>query len=159
MTTLAPMRPGYFGTFSERTISGYAHENIASFRWDEATALKRARTQFRRLLPQGLATPGNHLLEILDHPGGKTVGGLWFDVSQDPGLHAAHLYDLHVDREFLGSDHAQVALKLVEARCRGLGAATLELQIFAHNTIAHALYNSLGFSVASFNLIKRLDEG
>lgn len=152
------MRPDYFGTFSERTITGYADENVSSFRWDEATAVERARAQFRRLLPQGLATQGHHLHEILDGPGGNTVGGLWFDISRDRGPRSAHLYDLHIEQPQRRAQHARAALKLVEARCRELGAATLELQIFAHNTIAHALYNSLGFSVASFNLIKRLDE-
>lgn len=159
MTTLVPMRPDYFGTFSERTIAGYAHENVASFRWGEAVALERARAQFRKLLPQGVTTAGHHLHEILDSPGGKTVGGLWFEISQTPGPRSAYLYDLHIDQDFRRSHHAKAALELVESRCRELGAATLELQIFAHNTIAHALYNSLGFSVTSFNLVKRLDEG
>ena len=158
MTAISPMRPEYFGTFSERTIAGYADENVSSFRWGEATALERARARFQKLLPHGLLTPSHHLHEILDRPDGKTVGGLWFEISQAPGPHSAYLYDLHVEREFRRAHHAKVALALVEARCRELGAATLELQIFAHNTIAHAMYNSLGFNVTSFNLVKRLDE-
>lgn len=157
MTTLVPMRPEYFGTFSERTIAGYADENVSSFRWDEATALERARAQFRKLLPRGLLTPRHHLHEILDRPDGKIVGGLWFEISQPPGPHSAYLYDLHVEREYRRAHHAEEALELVEARCGELGAVTLELQIFAHNTLAHAMYNSLGFSVTSFNLVKRLD--
>lgn len=157
MTVIAPMRPDYFGIFSERTIAGYADENVSSFRWDESVALERARMQFQKLLPHGLLTAGHHLHEILDRPDGKTVGGLWFEVQQSPGARSAYLYDLHVDRENRRAHHARAALELVESRCRELGAATLELQIFAHNTIAHALYNSLGFSVTSFNLVKRLD--
>lgn len=158
MTAIVPMRPDYFGTFSERTIAGYADENVSSFRWDETVALDRARAQFQKLLPHGLLTPGHHLLEILDGPGGKTIGGLWFEILQAPGPRSAYLYDLHVDRDYRRAHHARAALELVEARCRELGAITLELQIFAHNTIAHAMYNALGFSVASFNLVKRLDE-
>lgn len=158
MTAIVPMRPDYFGTFSERTIAGYAHENVSSFRWDESAALERARAQFQRLLPHGLRTSGHHLLEILDRPDGKTVGGLWFEIPQLPGPRSAYLYDLHVEREFRGGNHAEVALELVEAHCRELGVVTLELQIFAHHTIAHARYNALGYSVASFNLVKRLDQ-
>lgn len=157
MTAIVPMRPEYFGTFSERTIAGYADENVSSFRWVETIAQERARTRFQKLLPHGLLTPGHCLCEILDRPGGKTVGGLWFEVSQDRGSRSAYLYDLYVEREFRREHHARAALQLVEAQCVELGAATLELQIFAHNTIAHAMYNTLGFSVTSFNLVKRLD--
>jgi len=42
MAVLATIRPEYVGPFSERIIAGYAHENIASFRWDETAAVARA---------------------------------------------------------------------------------------------------------------------
>ena len=127
MTVLAPMRPDYFGTFSERTIAGYADDNVSSFRWDEAAALERARVHFQKLLPHGMLTTGHHLYEILDRPNGKTVGGLWFEILQGPQQHSAHLYDLYVDREFRRAHHAKAALALVEARCRELGAVIAEI--------------------------------
>jgi len=42
MAVLVTTRPEYFGAFSERTIACCAHENIASFRWDETSAAVRA---------------------------------------------------------------------------------------------------------------------
>jgi hypothetical protein len=59
MAMLVTMRPEYFGPFSERTIARYAHENIASFRWDESAAVTHAQDQFRDLLPRGLDTAGH----------------------------------------------------------------------------------------------------
>lgn len=157
MTVLVPMRPEYFGPFSERTIAGYAHENIASFRWDEATAAARAQGRFRELLPQGLGTPGHYLCEILDRAAGRTIGDLWFGVTRSPDVHFAHLYDLHFDAGYGQERHATAVLRLLEARCRALGADSISLQIFAHDAMAQALYTSLGFSVTSFNMTRRID--
>ena len=158
MAVLVAMRPEYFGPFSERTIAGYAHENIASFRWDETAAAARAHEQFRDLLPQGLDTPGHYLCEILDRAGGKTIGDLWFGIARSPNAQSAHLYDLHFDEGYGGEPHARATLRLLEARCRELGAGSMGVQIFAHDTLAQVLYGSLGFTVASFNMSKRIDD-
>jgi ribosomal protein S18 acetylase RimI-like enzyme len=149
------MRPEYFGPFSGQTIPGYAHENIASFRWDE-TAAARAHEQFRELLPQGLDTPGHYLCEILGSADGKTIGDLWFGIARSPSAQSAHLYDLHFDEGYGGEQRARATLRLLEARCRELGARSIGVQIFAHNTMAQVLYDSLGFIVTSFNMSKRI---
>jgi GNAT superfamily N-acetyltransferase len=151
------MRPEYFGPFSERTIARYAHENIAAFRWDETIATTRAREQFRDLLPRGLDTPGHYLCEIVEHPGGKTLGDLWFGIARSPNAQSAHLYDLHLDEGYGGEQQTRATLRLLEARCRELGASSIGLQIFAHDTMAQVLYGSLGFIVTSFNMSKRFD--
>lgn len=158
MAVLVAMRPEYFGPYSERAIARYAHENIASFRWDETAAAARAREQFRELLPQGLGTPGHWLCEILDRADGQTIGALWFGITPSPGAHAAHLYDLHIDEGPRREQHARATLRLLETRCRELGAGSIGLQIFAHDTMAQALYGSLGFTVTSFNMSKRIDD-
>lgn len=157
MAILVTMRPEYFGPFSERTIAGYAHENIASFRWNESTATVRAHEQFRELLPQGLDTPGHYLREILDRTEGKTIGDLWFGIARSPRAGSAHLYDLHFDEGYGGEQHARATLRLLEASCRELGVGSIGLQIFAHDTMAQVLYGSLGFIVTSFNMSKRFD--
>lgn len=159
MTVLVPMRPDCFDRFRERVIGDYAHENVASFRWDEATALVRARARFLELLPEGLETPGHYLCEILESPAGPGVGDLWFEVSRVPDSQFAYLYDLYIERSSRDRRHAKAALALLEARCRKLGARSLGLHVFAHNTTAQALYTSLGFGVTGFNMIKRLDAG
>lgn len=157
MTRLVPMRPEYFASFAEREIAAYAHENVAAFRWEEARSDERARAQFLKLLPQGLATPSQYLYEILDDPGGGTIGDLWFEISGTAADRSAYLYDLRIQRPFRGQPHARAALRLLEARCRELGARSLGLHVFAHNTTAQTLYGSLGFAVTGFNMAKRLD--
>ncbi len=158
MTALARMRPEYFVTFSGREIATYAHENVAAFRWDETGAMDRARAEFHRLLPQGLDTPNHHLCEILDQRGGRTLGDLWFEIETAPGANFAYLFNLHIDEQFRRHQHARAALELLEARCRELGAGTLGLHVFAHNTTAQALYGSFGFGVTGFDMVKHLDQ-
>ena len=152
------MRPESFGAFAERTIANYAHENVASFRWEEATATARAREQFAKLLPDGIATPGHYLCDILNRPAGEKVGELWFEVAQARDACFAYLWDLYIDAAARRELHAKTALLALEAKCRELGATALALQVFAHNAVAQALYTSLGFSVTGFNMIKRFDE-
>lgn len=157
MTQIVPMRPEHFAAFAEREIAAYAHENVAAFRWEDATAGERARAQFLKLLPQGLATPRQYLYEILDEPKGETIGDLWFEVSGSAADCSAYLYDLRIERPFRGQPHARAAMRLLEARCRELGARSLCLHVFAHNTTAQTLYGSLGFAVTGFNMAKQLD--
>lgn len=157
MTRLAPMRPEYFASFAEREIVAYAHENVAAFRWEDAGSDERARAQFLKLLPQGLATPDQHLCEILDDASGETIGDLWFEVSGTAADRSAYLYDLRIHRSFREQPHARAALRLLESRCRELGARSLGLHVFAHNTTAQTVYGSLGFAVTGFNMAKRLD--
>ena len=157
MAILVTMRPEYFGPYSERAVARYAHENIASFRWDETAAGVRAHEQFRELLPQGLETPGHYLYEIRDGVDGKAVGDLWFGIARSPNAQSAHLYDLHFEEGYGGEQHARDALRLLEARCHELGAGSIGLQIFAHDTLAQVPYGSLGFTVTSFNMSKRID--
>jgi ribosomal protein S18 acetylase RimI-like enzyme len=99
------------------------------------------------------------LYEILDRAGGKTVGDLWFGITALANARAAYLYDLHIHPGHRMEQHARATLHLLEARCRELGAATIDLQIFAHDTMAQVLYTSLDFIVTSFNMRKRVEGG
>lgn len=124
---------------------------------NEAAAATRAREQFHELLPQGLDTPGHYLCEILDREDGKTVGDQWFGIARSPNAQSAHLYDLHFDEGYGGEQQARDTLRLLETRCRELGAGSIGLQIFAHDTMAQVLYGSLGFTVTSFNMSKSIE--
>src|SRR5664279_872687 len=100
MTTLVPMGEDVFALFVETSVSGYAHDNIAAGRWTADEALDLSRAEFARLLPQGLATPHNHLYEIRDQTGCKTVGFLWFATVARGNTKVAYVYQLEVHPEF-----------------------------------------------------------
>ena len=156
MTVLVPMGKEGFVSFTENSVTGYADDNVAAGRWnaDEAPGLSRA--EFARLLPQGLATPNNHLYEIRDETGDMTVGFLWFATVARGNAKTGYVYQLEVHPEFRRRGHARAAFQAMESIAVAMGLSSIGLHVFRHAPGAQALYVSLGYSVTGVNMQKRL---
>lgn len=154
MTTLAPMRAEAYSAFFEEAVAFYAEENIAAGCWraEEASGLSRVETE--RLLSQGLETPDHHLFEIFAAGELEPAGCAW--VAAMPMGHAkvAFVIQLKIRAEARRQGHARAALGCIEQYARKLGLSGMALQVFSHNPGAQALYESVGYRVASFNMIK-----
>lgn len=160
MTTLAPMRAELFERFRSDTVRAYADDNVLALRWLEQGALERAHGEFERLLPEGIATPGHHLYEIVDGPERQTVGFIWFALTDDaPDSRMGYVYNIRVFEEQRGKGYARAAMALLEDRARELGALAIALHVFGLNSTAQALYRAGGYGITGFNMIKRLDHG
>lgn len=157
MTTLVPMRAEHFDRFRAEAVAAYADDNVRALRWLPEGSVALADREFDRLLPQGVATPGHHLCEILDAPGETTIGYLWFAVVDAPSGRTVYLYNIRVLPEFRGQGHAKAAMEQLEVQAAALGAAAIALHVFALNATAQALYRAVGYGITGFNLIKRLD--
>jgi len=159
MTVLAPMGESTYASFIDVSVRGYAEKNVAAGRWPAAGAVERARIEFERLLPQGLATPDQHLYDIRDHDGLTTVGHLWIALQRHPGGASAYVYDVAVAPDHRRRGHARRAFVALEAVAAALGADSIGLHVHAHNDGARALYDELGFGVTGLNMVKRLGAG
>lgn len=157
MTLLVPMRPEVHAEVLRTSIADYAHDNVTAGRWRADGALERARSEILALLPQGLATPDHHLLEIHDRPGGTRVGHLWFAIESRHGQCAAFVFDLAILLPHRRQGHARRALVALEALAGDLGAQSMGLHVFAFNEAAQALYRGLGWRVTSLNMMKALE--
>lgn len=156
MTVLVPMRPASYPAWLEAAIADYAEDNVASGRWPAAGAVARSRADFASLLPRGLATPDNHLFEILVRDGGPVAGFLWLAIERrDEGI-SGFVYDIKISPGYRRQGHASRALTALEAVASAQGATSLGLHVFAFNAGARALYERLGYRVASLNLRKPL---
>lgn len=155
-TTFTPMRAAYFPEFCAKACESYAFENVQSGRWPAEGALALAQAETERLLPQGLATPDHHFLEIQAAADGRTVGFVWFAKMQRGPSMAAFIYQIHVDAEARRQGHALAALRAVEAFARTERLSAVALHVFQHNAAALALYRAAGYAVASLNLHKLL---
>ena len=82
MAHLARMTQKQFERYLDAAIAGYADEKVQAGNWSAAEALARSRQEFLKLLPQGLATPNQHLFAITGDAG-EQVGFLWFAVVQE----------------------------------------------------------------------------
>lgn len=150
------MHPAGYPAYLEAAIEGYARDNVASGRWPATGAVERSRADFAGLLPRGLATPDNHLFEILVRDGGPVAGFIWLAIERRDEGTSGFVYDLEIRPEYRRQGHASRALTALEGVARAHGATSLGLHVFAFNAGARALYERLGYRVASLNLRKPL---
>jgi ribosomal protein S18 acetylase RimI-like enzyme len=159
MTVLVSMRPEYFPAFFAVATQVYASENTIAGRWGASEALELARAETERMLPQGVQTPEQQLLEIRESAEDETVGFLWFTKMKRGTSTTAFIVQIYVEPAARGKGHARAAMSAVESFARDQGLSAVVLHVFAHNTEAQALYKSAGFSVASLNMHKAISTG
>ncbi len=156
MVRLVPMTEAEFSSFIERDILEYANQRARAGFWSEEDALERSRQEHRRLLPDGLATRDHYLYTIRTGDGRAAVGTLWLMVSRDSARPSGFIYDLEIDERYQRRGYAREAMLELEQLARQMGLRQLGLHVFAHNTSARALYESLGYAVGSLNMLKDL---
>ncbi|MFI7289875.1 GNAT family N-acetyltransferase [Streptomyces anulatus] len=107
------------------------------------------------LLPDGLATEGV-TFRVLVH-GGEVVGHVWVAQRElPPGGPAGYVFGVEVREEHRGRGHGRTLMLLAEDVTRAWGADRLGLHVFASNTPALRLYESLGYTTTRYNLAKAL---
>ncbi|MGW7546682.1 GNAT family N-acetyltransferase [Streptomyces sp. NPDC054770] len=116
----------------------------------EAAAHEKSRRDHERLLPQGLATEDMRF-SVLEHEG-TGVGTLWLAFSED----RAWVYDVEADAAHRGQGHGRTLMLLAENQTIAAGRHLLGLNVFAGNTPAERLYESLGYVTAWYVLYKNL---
>ncbi|ANP53949.1 ribosomal protein S18 acetylase RimI-like enzyme [Streptomyces griseochromogenes] len=144
-----PMTEAEFGAW-------LAHESEAYARlWTErgvpeAEAYAKARHDHETLLPHGLATE-NMMFSVVEHEGVR-VGTLWLALQDD----RAYVFDVEAEGAHRGRGHGRTLMLLAEAQAIAAGRRLLGLNVFAGNTPAERLYESLGYETARYSLYKDL---
>ena len=136
-----------FEAWAPRSVRGHAAQQVASGR-TEAEALARARQQLEAQLPDGIAS----YLQLLhtvraDAPGRPTEGHLWLRVRPRASEVEAYVMDVEISPEARGQGYGRATMLAAEDLASDLGATVLRLNVFGHNTVARALYASLGLRV------------
>jgi ribosomal protein S18 acetylase RimI-like enzyme len=153
MPVLRPMTPDEYDAWLAETIPEYAADKVAAGQWTADAALEQSRKEYEELLPQGLATPDNHLYRVLDAES-AAVGVLWFAVTTKFNARIAYVYDISIreDRRRLG--HGRRAFLALEDEVRRLGLTGIALHVFGHATGARAMYANLGYEPTNISLFK-----
>ena len=138
------------------TVGDYAREKVQAGNYHADEALERAEKEFLELLPQGAATPGQHLFSIVDANSGDRVGVIWFAEMQRGPRREAFIYDLVVHEPFRRRGYARAAMIALEDVVRRLGIARIGLHVFGFNRGAWALYEQLGYEVTNVNMAKTI---
>lgn len=152
--TLRTMTPAEYDAAAEHREAESARE-LSRFMPEEA-ARERARQGAATFLPDGLRTPGHHLVAA-ENDAGEVVGNAW--VGPDPrqaadAATAAWLYDLHVFPPFRRRGYGSAILAAAEELTAREGWTSLGLNVFGDNEAAIALYRRNGYDVASMSLHK-----
>lgn len=116
----------------------------------EAEARAKAAQDTRRILRDGLAT-AHMLISVLEHEG-TPVGTLWLGVEGE----RAYVYDVEADPAHRGRGHGRSLMLLAEAQAVAAGNAVIGLNVFADNTPAERLYESLGYAPVAYSMYKNL---
>ncbi|MET9699106.1 GNAT family N-acetyltransferase [Streptomyces sp. NPDC006529] len=148
-TTGRPLTAAEYGPWLTAATDRYAGNWEARGLTPEAARAKSVADHAGQL-PQGPATPGVDLLVL--EAAGVRVGHIW--VGRVDGQ--AYVFDVEVDEEQRGHGHGRSLMLLAEGAVRAAGLATLGLHVFAGNTPAERLYESLGYRYTAVNFAKDL---
>jgi len=161
MLQMRPMTAGEFRAYRARAIEGYARDLVASGQnpTDDAAhttddAAPRAQRCFDTLLPDGLSTPGQTLVSLVDSTSGETVGDLWYAIVTEGPHRTLFIYDLDIVPSRRRQRWATRVLDALEAEARRYGVTEIGLSVFNHNVAARALYRACGFVPITTTLIK-----
>jgi ribosomal protein S18 acetylase RimI-like enzyme len=156
MVRLTPMTDEEFAVFTERETLEYAKEQVRAGYSTESEAVEKSRKEHQTLLPDGVKTRTHYIYTIREAEGGETVGAVWLRATLDSPRPSGFIFDLEIHEPFRRKGYARQAMLELEEVARGMGLQQLGLHVFAHNQGARALYEGLGYTVSSLNMLKPL---
>ncbi|MFG2782187.1 GNAT family N-acetyltransferase [Streptomyces prunicolor] len=144
-----PMTQEEYGSWKELGTESFAASWIERG-VPEAEAWTRARQSDADLMPDGLAT-ADMAFSVLEHEG-DAVGTLW----TAPREGKAFVYKVESDARHRGRGHGRTLMLLAEAQGIAADLSAIRLNVFAGNTPAERLYESLGYETVTYHLYKSL---
>ena len=156
MVELVPMSDVDFRRYMENAVEDYAQSRFKCGEEPIEESRAVAKDSYEQLLPQGIASPGQHLFCIVSADVDGPVGLVWLALREKYGVKSAYVYDLEVHRAHRGKGYARGALAGAEALAREWGAARLSLNVWKWNETAIRLYEKAGFDVMALGMTKVL---
>ncbi|WP_369167987.1 N-acetyltransferase family protein [Streptomyces sp. R28] len=144
-----PLTEAEYGSWLAESHEGYTRSWVERG-VPEAEARAKSEQDHAALLPDGLRTP-DALISVLEHEG-TPVGTLW--VASREGC--AYVYDVETDAAHRGKGHGRTLMLLAEAQAIAAGYRAIGLNVFAGNTPAERLYESLGYETKQYAVYKTL---
>lgn len=159
MIVLVPMTEPEFSRYLEAAVRSYAEAHLKAGDCDADEALTLAQADYDSLLPQGLATPGQHLFSIRAQSVDGNIGMAWFELRERRGRKSAFIYDFQIEEPYRGKGHGASSLRAVEKAAAAMGALRISLNVMGWNHVARALYEKQGFTVTGMGMTKLIASG
>ena len=138
-----------YDDYSARSEREYAQQMADSGQLDLDAATQRSAVEFADLLPDGLESPGMHFWTARLGDDDEPVGLGWVELRQRAAGVSAWIYDIQVEEGRRGEGLGRALMEALHDAARGLGATTIGLNVFGHNTAAVRLYDSLSYAVTA----------
>ncbi len=134
----------------------YVEEIVASGLMSRESAEEKSTREEAEDMPDGLETPGHLIYRV--EADGHTVGWLWVGLSdrRRPQAGSGFIYDISIDEPFRGRGYGRATMRAAEDEARKHGLRALALNVFGQNSVARALYASLGYRETSVHMRKEL---
>ncbi|WP_405391928.1 GNAT family N-acetyltransferase [Streptomyces sp. NBC_01102] len=149
-----PMTEREFTAWAATSVETYA-QNWMERGVPEEQARRKSETDHATNLPDGLATEGMRFHVLVR--GGDAVGHVWVARHETPaGEPIGYVFDVEVREEHRGRGYGRALMHHAEDITLDTGLGRLGLHVFASNTPALRLYESLGYGTTQYNLAKAL---
>ncbi|WP_411083506.1 GNAT family N-acetyltransferase [Streptomyces sp. cmx-18-6] len=152
--TSRPMSGEEYAGWLRDAVESYAREWVARGVPPEQARIK-SEADHAGNLPDGLATEGVRFQVLVFE--GEVVGHVWV-ARRDlpPGGIAGYVFDVEVREAYRGRGYGRALMLVAEDVTRAWGLDRLGLHVFAANTPALRLYESLGYATTRYSLAKAL---
>lgn len=147
---LRPMLPHELRAFRDAFVAEWAADlaRVEDLPMQEALEQSARRTDAE--LGGALESNVHRLFVITAN--GEPVGTLWFSVREG----RAFLDDITIAEDHRGHGYGARALALMHVELRRLGVRLVQLNVYAHNPRARAVYERLGYEVTGVTMTKVL---
>lgn len=148
------MTEAAFEAYLARSIPEYAREKVRAGSWHPDDALRLSQEGFAKFLPEGMATPGHFLFELVEASTNHVMGCLWIFINDQARPPRSWIYDIAIEASHQRRGVGKAALKLAEEEAGRRGSTLMELHVFGWNTRAIALYEKAGYGYVDMVMSK-----
>ena len=154
MITLIPIEQANYDVFLEQETVEYANDHVKSGNWHAEDAIEKSRAEFQHYLPDGPKSKDQFVFTIFNDETHQKLGVLWVQVKMDDPHREAFIFDFIIEEQFRGKGFGKQALTALDQKLIELGAESVGLHVFGHNTTAFELYKKMGYKVTNINMRK-----
>lgn len=143
MITLNKMTQDEFDKFTEWSLKNYANELIESGMEIELTPYEEAKSQFEKLLPNGLKSNDNFLF-VAQNEFYEDVGVIWYQINPRNN-EFGFICEFFIYEQHRRKGYGTQVLSAIENDARTHGIKIMVLSVFKYNTPACELYYKSGY--------------
>ena len=152
--TIRKMTDDEFETFYGWSIENHAKERVEQLHISQAEAIKQTIEEVAEMLPNGLNSPNNDLVTIVEEDSGESIGFIWTLHEENNGRKQSFLCDFAIWESKRRKGYASAALHLAEENAKAAGCQESVLFVADDNAAAKALYEKCGYQP-----LRRKDHG